>query len=320
MKCKYCGKECKNKNSLIQHEIRCHSNSNRLTNCGNHGATKGYNYNNHGTQKLSLQKVNINKKYHYLYKITNNINGKFYYGIHSTNDLDDNYMGSGKLINIAYKKYGYDNFKKEIIEFFDNREKASKAEHDIVTKDLVNDSNCYNLTIGGDQGICNAFKGKHHTKENRELFSLQHKIPDNQLKQKRRMMSKDGIMKSIPLKDIESYKKKGWVLGGYKSKYERTWQEYKEELIKKKEERLKKIKEHNDNFWKEFNERDIKITKSIQQNINNVDISKFGWLKELSNLTGYPQYTLRKKIKKKFPNIFLNSYKKKSIINSRAFI
>lgn len=29
-KCKYCGKECKNKNSLAQHEIRCKNNSNRI--------------------------------------------------------------------------------------------------------------------------------------------------------------------------------------------------------------------------------------------------------------------------------------------------
>lgn len=28
--CKFCGKECKNKNSLIQHEIRCKKNPNRL--------------------------------------------------------------------------------------------------------------------------------------------------------------------------------------------------------------------------------------------------------------------------------------------------
>lgn len=40
--CKYCGRKCKNLNSLTQHEIRCHSNPNRITNCGNHGATKGY--------------------------------------------------------------------------------------------------------------------------------------------------------------------------------------------------------------------------------------------------------------------------------------
>ena len=30
MICKYCGKECKNKNSLVQHEIRCKQNPNRI--------------------------------------------------------------------------------------------------------------------------------------------------------------------------------------------------------------------------------------------------------------------------------------------------
>ena len=29
--CKYCGKECKNKNSLVQHEIRCKKNPNKIT-------------------------------------------------------------------------------------------------------------------------------------------------------------------------------------------------------------------------------------------------------------------------------------------------
>lgn len=41
LKCKYCGKECKNKNSLIQHEIRCLYNENRLEQkAWNKGLTK----------------------------------------------------------------------------------------------------------------------------------------------------------------------------------------------------------------------------------------------------------------------------------------
>lgn len=35
--CKYCGKVCKNKNSLIQHEIRCKENPDRINCCGNKG-------------------------------------------------------------------------------------------------------------------------------------------------------------------------------------------------------------------------------------------------------------------------------------------
>ena len=92
----------------------------------------------------------IKRKFHYFYKITNNINNHYYYGIHSTDDLDDGYMGSGTRLRYAYEKYGIENFTKEILKFFDTREELAKYESDIVTEVLVKDNNCYNISLGGE--------------------------------------------------------------------------------------------------------------------------------------------------------------------------
>lgn len=71
--CKYCGKVCKNKNSLVQHEIRCKENPNRIVNCGNHGSTRGYPAWNKGLTKQNDPRV---AKYANTYK-ENYKNGKF---------------------------------------------------------------------------------------------------------------------------------------------------------------------------------------------------------------------------------------------------
>ena len=90
------------------------------------------------------------KKYNYFYKITNNLNNHFYYGIHSTNDLEDGYMGSGTRLNHAYKKYGIKNFTKEIIKFFDTRKECAEYEAEMVTEELIHSKECYNVVGGGD--------------------------------------------------------------------------------------------------------------------------------------------------------------------------
>ena len=92
----------------------------------------------------------VKRKYHYFYKITNNLNGHYYYGIHSTDDLNDGYMGSGTRLRYAYEKYGIENFTKEILKFFETREDLARYESEVVTEVLVKDANCYNVVLGGE--------------------------------------------------------------------------------------------------------------------------------------------------------------------------
>lgn len=87
--------------------------------------------------------------YYTIYKITNNINNKYYIGKHQTTDLNDDYMGSGKLLKRAIIKYGIENFSKEIIFVYDNEEDMNKKEKELV----IISEETYNLCEGGKGGF-----------------------------------------------------------------------------------------------------------------------------------------------------------------------
>jgi len=87
--------------------------------------------------------------YIYIYKITNKLNNKEYIGVHSTLDLDDGYMGSGNLIIAAIKKYGKENFTKEILQYFNSPKEAFAAERNIVNESYIQSENTYNINLGG---------------------------------------------------------------------------------------------------------------------------------------------------------------------------
>lgn len=95
----------------------------------------------------------IQKKYHFIYKTTNLVNGKYYVGMHSTNNLDDGYVGSGKRLWYSIKKYGKENFKIEYLQFFNNRKLLIEGEKKIVNSELINDPLCLNLKLGGTGGL-----------------------------------------------------------------------------------------------------------------------------------------------------------------------
>ncbi len=91
--------------------------------------------------------------YYTIYKITNNINGKIYIGKHQTKVLNDNYMGSGKLITEALNKYGSGSFTKEILHVFDTESEMNDKEREIVTEEFCSRKDTYNLCPGGHGGF-----------------------------------------------------------------------------------------------------------------------------------------------------------------------
>lgn len=91
----------------------------------------------------------MKKIYYLIYEITNLINGKNYIGQHITTDPNDNYMGGGVRIRAAIKKYGRENFKKEILLYAKNEAALNFFEKCLVTPEFISSSDNYNLKEGG---------------------------------------------------------------------------------------------------------------------------------------------------------------------------
>lgn len=95
----------------------------------------------------------------YIYKTTNLINGKIYVGKSSKSISEStSYYGSGIIFFKALKKYGKENFKKEIIEELESIEEMNNREkYWIETLNAQDSSIGYNLANGGDGGDTSSF-------------------------------------------------------------------------------------------------------------------------------------------------------------------
>ena len=102
-----------------------------------------------------------------IYKITNLVNNKIYIG--QTNGNRKSYLGGGKILKLAFKKYGRYNFKKEvIIEGNFNRFLTDELEkHYIRLYNSTNKKVGYNLENGGE-----GHPGKKHTEETKLKMSI----------------------------------------------------------------------------------------------------------------------------------------------------
>ena len=108
------------------------------------------------------------KKYHLVYQITNTLNNHIYIGVHTTNELEDGYMGSGTFIRKAIKESGKENFKKEILFFCNTKEEMLEKEKELVNLDFIKRKDTYNRIIGGSQFYP---LGMTHTEETKKKMS-----------------------------------------------------------------------------------------------------------------------------------------------------
>jgi group I intron endonuclease len=95
-----------------------------------------------------------------VYKTTNLLNGKIYIG--KTSQNRDTYLGSGKLIKEAIKKYGKESFVKEILCFCTTLEELNTQERHFIQYYGSLIPTGYNISDGGEGGV--VWKGDHPNK------------------------------------------------------------------------------------------------------------------------------------------------------------
>jgi hypothetical protein len=88
-----------------------------------------------------------------IYKITR-FDGKYYIGRHSTDNIEDDYFGSGSYIQKSLKKHGKSKHTKEIIDLLSSYEDCVERERQLITLEVLNDPLCMNYQIGGMGGYC----------------------------------------------------------------------------------------------------------------------------------------------------------------------
>lgn len=157
------------------------------------------------------------RRFHFIYKTTNLVNEKYYIGMHSTDNLEDGYMGSGTRLCRSINKHGKDNHQVEILEFLPDRESLKKRELELVNEEKLTDKMCMNLIIGGEgswfyvntlitkeQRIHNAFLGNNSIRRDRS--SIARKIAES--KRKKGTLSNNGSKSFLGKQHTQETKQK----------------------------------------------------------------------------------------------------------------
>lgn len=108
------------------------------------------------------------RKFHFIYKTTCTVTGKWYIGMHSTDNLDDGYLGSGQVLWRSIKRHGKQNHTVEILEFCNDRKTLALREQEVLTEEVRQNPQCMNIAPGGI-GYFDRPAGSEQSRQNRSL-------------------------------------------------------------------------------------------------------------------------------------------------------
>jgi hypothetical protein len=180
----------------------------------------------------------LSHDFHYIYKTTCYVTKKFYYGMHSTNDLNDGYFGSGLLLLKSISKYGKENHHVKIIQFFKSRHDLHNAEKQLITAALIEHPLCMNLIEGGIGGFNHEYLVKPKsdaTKEKMRIAARKRAIESAGIKRSNQTRAKIKIANigsknphfrksyiyslqekrsiSVPKEELQQWLDLGWIKG-----------------------------------------------------------------------------------------------------------
>lgn len=120
-----------------------------------------------------------------VYCTTNLVNNMIYVGVHKTKDPNvfDGYIGNGIYITQPYtyqygktkfqqavKEFGVKNFRRHVLQIFDDEMSAYDLEEEIVNENFLKRSDVYNMILGGYTGIYSTYKVKTYQYDSKGNF------------------------------------------------------------------------------------------------------------------------------------------------------
>ena len=150
----------------------------------------------------------------YVYRITNLVNGKTYIGQHTVRKnrtvTSDTYWGSGKLIVYARRKYGKENFKKEILFVGDyTQDEINELEKLAISNERALGKAEYNIADGGSWGLNGHYYWDNASEEQKKKHSEHNRIAGKKGQEAIKKLP-DDVKKAIQEKAERTRKERGF--------------------------------------------------------------------------------------------------------------